>query len=131
MSNALYKTEEAELLADKCNQYFDYCDDKGSPYSVPGLAYYLGFDSRNSVARLAKKEEFRTIIKRAKLRIEIQRNEQLISDKGSSRGKEFDLTNNFGWKNVQNIEHGGKVDLVARMLKGNKRVEELPESEEE
>ena len=85
-----------------------YCaewDAKEQPYCVPGLAYSLGFSRRQSPADYARKyPEFASTIKRAMLKIESQRNIQLLTE-GNAAGKIFDLCNNFGWVQPHKIEH--------------------------
>jgi len=101
--------------------YFAACDESKRPYTVPGLALALGFSSRSSLfdytARNAGHEEFAATIKKAKLRIEAQRVEALVMCRGNAAGMIFDLKNNFGWRDQQNVEltgaQGGPVQLAA------------------
>lgn len=81
------------------DQYFAECDLSDRPYTVPGLAYALGFACRQSLLNYEGRDEFREIVKRAKLRIEMQRNEGLLTS-GNVPGSIFDLKENFGWKDV-------------------------------
>jgi len=126
--------EQMQVLID---DYFKACDRKKNPYTVPGLALALGFESRFSIRDYEEKEEFTHTIKKAKLRIEKQRVDWLIQGKGSTAGQIFDLKNNFGWRDVQEIEHSGKggpIDMtslevaarIATILElGRKRKEQL------
>lgn len=101
--------------------YFTACDETKRPYTVPGLALALGFSSRSSLfdyaTRNAGHEEFAATIKKAKLRIEAQRVEALVTCRGNPAGMIFDLKNNFGWRDQQNVEltgaQGGPVQLAA------------------
>ncbi len=104
--------------------YFTACDETKRPYTVPGLALALGFSSRSSLfdyaTRNAGHEEFAATIKTAKLRIEAQRVEALVTCRGNAGGLIFDLKNNFGWKYQQNVEltgaQGGPVQLAAGLV---------------
>ena len=96
------KTEEMQPLIDA---YFQECDEIAEPYTVPGLAYALGFADKQSLIYYSKKDEFCFTIKRAKFRIEAQRNKRLVEGKGNTAGMIFDLKNNFGWTDKQSIEH--------------------------
>lgn len=104
-----YKT--ADELQVKCDEYFADCDSREKPYTVPGLAYFLGFISRAAIYELSKVKKFADTITRARLRIELQRNEQMLEAK-NSRGHQFDLQNNFGWRDSQKIEHSGSVSIT-------------------
>jgi len=84
------------------------------PYTVPGLAYHLGFDCRDSLLKYcdrAKKEDatelqkdfFRTI-RRAKTRIEQQRNQNALTGAQDPRFSQFDLSCNFGWIDKKEVK---------------------------
>jgi len=117
-----FKTpEEMQTLIDG---YFSACDETKRPYTVPGLALAMGFSSRSSLfdyaTRNAGHEEFAATLKRAKLRIEAQRVEALVSCRGNAAGMIFDLKNNFGWRDQQNVEltgaDGGPVQIAAGLV---------------
>lgn len=63
--------------------------------TITGLTYYLGFESRQSFYDYEKKSEFTYAIKRARLFIEIEYEEQLTL--GNTVGAIFALKN-MGWK---------------------------------
>ena len=76
------------------------------PFEVPifticGLAYYLGFASRQSLSDYEDKIEFTDIIKRARLRIEMNYEESL-QDK-SPAGSIFALKN-MGWHDKTEVD---------------------------
>jgi len=96
--------------------YFIQCDEKGDPYTIPGLAYAIGFKSRMSLWEYEEKEEFADTIKRAKLKIEDQRSKMLIyPGKANIAGIIFDLKNNFGYVDKQEIDvkHGINPETMA------------------
>ncbi len=84
-------------MAMQVEAYFEECDEYKKPYTIPGLAHFLGFSSKMVLFRYQVKEGFFIVLNRAFLRIETQRNEQLITDKGPKSGHILDLKNNFGW----------------------------------
>jgi len=92
------KFTDVELMQEKIDQYFLDCDERKVKYTVPGLAWALGFVSRMSVWEYGKHPEFTDTIKGAMLKIEIQRAEDLVTEVTNPTGKIFDLKNNFGWK---------------------------------
>ena len=104
-----YRTEEALRL--KCDEYFVWCDAKQETYSVPELSMFLGFISRQALFAMLKRRKYVNTITQALSRIEIQRSKMLINpDNRNSRGSIFDLQNNFGWRDRQDINVSGTVD---------------------
>ena len=99
------KFNTADEMEPLIEAYFNDCDEKGKPYTVPGLAYGLGFADKQSLIDYAAKDEFSFTIKAAKARIEQQRAEELVGRNGTVTGLIFDLKNNFGWKDAQQHEH--------------------------
>ena len=97
--------EDMQLLVD---EYFKACDDKEEPYTVPGLAYALGFNSRQTLLNYQQMHGFSDVVDRAKLRIETQRAAQLVAGKVNVVGAIFDLKNNFQWKDKHEIEQTGR-----------------------
>lgn len=102
----------AELQA-KIEEYFNDPPDKKeivagngtvkiSVYTICGLAYHLGFESRQSFYDYEKKIEFSYIIKKARLRIE-QMYEQNLSFSNAT-GSIFALKN-MGWIDSQTLDH--------------------------
>ena len=130
------KFKSARELEEKINAYFDSCmeeywkpiekdgeiiwmpirDKDGNivmiekePLTLTGLAVFLDCD-RRTLLNYEENEEFFPSIKRAKLRIEQYAEKQLF-DKSSKNvaGIIFNLKNNYGWKDKQDIEHSGKL----------------------
>lgn len=99
------------------NEYFDSCfiqeeTEEGEvyqkqirPFTVTGLAYSLGMTRQGLLDYQAKSEEFSDTITRAKTRIEMYAEEQLFRNQGKTNGVQFNLKNNFNWKDKQEIEH--------------------------
>lgn len=99
-------------LQQKIDNYFNNCPDKrilsgfdknsgefvtmeiATP-TITGLAYYLGFESRQSFYDYEKKKDFSYTIKKARLKIELEYEKQLWNDKCT--GAIFALKN-LGWK---------------------------------
>lgn len=76
--------------------------------TITGLAYHLGFSSRQSFYDYENEDKFSYTIKRARLVIEIEYEGQL--QVGNTTGAIFALKN-FGWKDKTEIDHkndGGK-----------------------
>lgn len=123
------KFKSAKELQDKIDEYFDSCwvdkvientDKDGNctmstvryqnePYTVAGLAAYLGFHSRQSLLNYEGKPEFVDVIKKAKLKIEACWEAQLYDGKGS--GPIFWLKNHAGYRDKQEVAHTGTLTL--------------------
>ena len=110
-SPALFKTPD-ELKA-KIDEYFSNCPDKKeivtqagivkiNVYTICGLAYYLGFESRQSFYDYEKRVEFSYIIKRCRLRIEMNYEQNLQFN--NSTGSIFALKN-MDWHDTVENKH--------------------------
>lgn len=82
--------------------------------TISGLAYYLGFESRQSFYDYEKNPDFSYTIKRARLFIENEYEKLLLS--GNVTGAIFALKN-FGWSDKQEIEHSGGVEVKSITVK--------------
>jgi hypothetical protein len=112
--------KDAEELQSKIDRYFNegvrtktvlVGKDK-EPMDIPvptitGLAYYLGFESRQSFYDYEEKAEFTYTIKRARLFIEQEYEMQLSV--GNTTGAIFALKN-MGWIDQQKLDHSNNGD---------------------
>lgn len=103
-------------------KYFEECDKKEKPYTVSGLAYALNM-SRQSLINYEKNEMFFDTIKKAKLKVEQQLEENALLGKGNSTFTIFNLKNNFEWKDNVEVKTNAIEDLttLADMLGFNKK----------
>lgn len=92
----IYETEERLKAA--IDSYFQ----STNKVTITGLAFYLGFESRQSIYDYEKEGEFSYIIKNARLRVEAGYEERLIYE-NSPTGVIFALKN-MGWKDRQEID---------------------------
>ena len=97
------KYESVEEMQKDIDKYFADCDEQGKPYTVSGLAYALG-TNRQTLLNYEAKEGFFDTIKSAKAKIETFNEEMLYSKDVSTTGVIFNLKNNYGWKDKQEIE---------------------------
>ena len=95
----LFQTEEE--LHSKIREYLDSVIVKEDQPTITGLAYYLGFESRQSFYDCEAKEQFSYTIKRARLLIEANYEQALFSK--NPTGPIFALKN-FGWRDRQEID---------------------------
>lgn len=94
----------------KVDEYFD--TSKQPTWS--GLALYMGFISRDSLRDYGLKEEFSASVKKALLRIECKYEEAI--SKNNPAGAIFALKN-FGWRDKQEVETDGKVEVTVKYEK--------------
>lgn len=102
------KYTEVELMQQKIEKYFKECEEKHEPYTVTGLCLALEI-TRETLSQYLKSDEFSDTIKKAKLRVENYLEKHLITDT-STTGIIFNLKNNFGWTDKQQVEHSGNIN---------------------
>jgi hypothetical protein len=95
------------------------------PYTVAGLASYLGFLSRQSMWDYEQKEKFSYLIKEARIKIEMNVEEQLISGKNAA-GPIFWLKNHADYKDKQEVDvnhdfTGKLAAIAAKVFNANRR----------
>lgn len=94
--------KSVEEVKEKINAYFNYCEEKEKPYTMSGLAYYLGI-SRQTLVNYSNQDQFFDTIKKARDRVQMQLEENALSNKANPTFTIFNLKNNFDWKDK--IEH--------------------------
>ena len=109
------KFKSNEELKEKIDKYFADCDEKGKPYTVSGLAVALG-TTRRTLLDYEEKDEFFHTIKNAKAKIEAFNEEMLYNKNVSTTGVIFNLKNNYGWKDKQEIEADLSVTKLEDVL---------------
>lgn len=77
--------------------------------TITGLAYYLGFESRQSFYDYEERAEFSYTVKRARLFIEVEYEEQL--QHGNTVGAIFALKN-MGWRDKVEQEISGGLNMI-------------------
>ena len=102
------KYTEVEVMQQKIDKYFKECEIKNEPYTVTGLCLALDI-TRETLREYLKDEQFSDTIKKAKLKVENYLEKHLITD-NSTTGIIFNLKNNFGWKDKQELEHSGNIN---------------------
>lgn len=139
---ATLKYKSAEKMEKKIEEYFEslkgeqILDSEGNPViykghivyqsepippTVCGLALHLGFKSRQSLLNYKNRSKgFEEVIAKAKLRIEAYAEGRLY-DRDGSRGAQFTLENNFGWKK-DDVVNGGEgnnlMEAITESIKG-------------
>ena len=101
------KFTDPELLQTQINAYFDEMVKQKRPLTIAGLAVHLDC-SPETLRDYGHKEAFSATIKRAKDRCEAYLNEQLFRTQGQVAGPIFLGKNNYGMKDLQEVEVSGK-----------------------
>lgn len=99
---ALYDSEDE--LKTQIEAYFET---EGIRSTITGLAYFLGFESRQSIYDYADNGKFSYIIKRAKLFVESCYESKLSGN--NPTGPIFFLKN-MGWKEKSEVDIGNRDD---------------------
>ncbi|MCK5602721.1 hypothetical protein KAR91_12650 [Candidatus Pacearchaeota archaeon] len=102
-----YNTPEELQL--KINEYIESVEGTEKKLTITGLAYFLGFESRNSFYAYEKKEGFSYTIKRARLFIESDYEQDL---RKSGRTTDIFALKNFGWIDSREITGDKNKPLV-------------------
>lgn len=109
----LYETkEEVQEIIDA---YFSLCDQLGKPYTMSGLANALNM-SRQSLVNYSKEDEFFDTIKKAKLEVEQQLEENALMNKANATFTIFNLKNNYGWRDSIEVADKEKLAKVEELL---------------
>ena len=94
---------------DKVEEYFESEEGKTFP-TLTGISLYLGFSDKQTFSDYADYgEDFSLTVNKARMRIEHNRHKLLIAKDTFTPGIIFDLENNHGWKDRQELEHSGQV----------------------
>lgn len=110
-----YKTEEE--LSKGIEEYFEDCDKREKPYTMSGLANWLGID-RKTLLNYSKTDMFSPLVKKAKERVQQQIEENYLDGTFNTTAAIFNLKANFKW------DDGNKVQVNINQPKTEK-VEEV------
>jgi DNA-packaging protein gp3 len=112
------KFETPEQLSIAIQDYFDKQSDKKEPVTITGLAYALGFDSRQSIYDYKEREEFSYILKRATFFVESCYEQKLSGQMPT--GAIFALKN-MGWRDKVETgltdKDGNDVPITGMVIK--------------
>lgn len=112
-------------LENRIEEYFFLMDEQNRPYTLSGLAVYLD-TTRQTLLNYEEKLEFHEIISRAKERILNYKEELLLSKEAPTSGVIFDLKNNHGFVDRQEVKQdiSGSVDLLSLFSQAQKETDQ-------
>ncbi|MDE1867460.1 MAG: DNA-packaging protein [Thaumarchaeota archaeon] len=120
------KYNTVEELEARIEEYFNYCDNKTKevhseklgdmilpdpePYTMAGLAYWVGLSRQGLIEYKNKNKEFSDAIKKARNRVEADVERRMSHKDTFTPGLIFNAKNNFGWKDKTetDITSGGE-----------------------
>lgn len=102
MSERKFKT--AADLQHKIEEYFNYCDESAKPKTVLGMCNYMDISRETLCNMEGYGNDYLDAIKKAKGIIEQYAADMLFDRNSNTTGIIFNLKNNFGWKDKQEIE---------------------------
>ena len=112
---------DVKEVEEKINAYFNYCEEKEKPYTMSGLAYYLGID-RKTLINYSKNEEYFHTIKKARDKVQMQLEENALSNKANPTFTIFNLKNNFDWKDSNEVKTNVEITKVDELLNEIKNI---------
>jgi len=125
------KFEKPEDMQKAIDVYFEKIEKTGEPPTVMGLVEACDFLDRQSFFNyIDNKPEFTNTIKKAKNKVHIYLEKQLLSGKNVA-GIIFNLKNNFGWVDKQEIDTKLTGELtLGDILARPKQLQEAQDDEE-
>ena len=103
------KIESVEQFEELVNAYVEKMQSESKPITITGLCLFMGFESRQSFYDMEKVPKFSYIVKKARLLVENQYEQNLSSN--SPTGAIFALKN-MGWNDTQKLEHTGEMQIT-------------------
>ena len=114
-----YKSEKE--LKKGITRYFKDCDKRDKPYTISGLALFLGFLSRDALMSYREKKQFSDIIKLARLKIQASYAEELTKRKVGVAGLIFIMKNNFGFTDRQEYTGADGQPISINLISFNQK----------
>lgn len=104
------KFKTPEILAELVDDYFEYQKKRKRPFTISGLALWLGV-SHKTIMNYSKKESYAGIIAYAKLKVMNYLEEKSLTVRFPA-AYIFNLKANFGFQDRVEVEHNGNVSIL-------------------
>ena len=112
-------------LDEKFQEFLDYCKKNYVPLTIGRLCVILNVD-RDFLLDHGKQDKYATQIRRYRMIILADKEERLNAGKGSTAGTIFDLKNNYGWTDRQEIDHKGEMPFNILFKQEKKEIDITP-----
>lgn len=97
-----FKFDNPEIFKQKVDEYFEVMEITNRPFTMSGLAHFLGTNRMTLLNAKNRNPEINEILNNAKARIEAYVEEQLYLNPRTA-GIIFNLKNNFNWVDKQEV----------------------------
>ena len=97
-------------ILNRINSYFDYCSETNTPLTMTGLGNALDISRQTLLNYKNKNRLYFDTVKKARLTVQQFYEEELHRHKNVA-GIIFNLKNNFGWTNKEEVTHGGNITI--------------------
>lgn len=114
------KYNSPEEMQEKIDEYIDYCRTNDRIPVQGELAYFLGFESRQSLWDYMQKEEFSYIIRRVKLFCENELNQKALKGEANPQIAKLNLITNYNYKEKLEIDSDVKINPVNIIIESAK-----------
>ena len=116
------KFKSVKELEEKIDAYF--ADKNNIPWTITDLASWLDCD-RQTLLNYQEKEEFFFTIKKAKTKIEASIEKGALSGLYNPTFSIFNMKNNFGWKDKQEVKTEMKTPKIELEITDNSNLEKI------
>lgn len=105
--------EDPKELEAQIESFLEHCKQKKKHVTLTNFAVFTGVDRRTifNYEKDETKKAFFPAIKKIKAACEAYTEDLLYS--GKATGPIFSLINNYGWENLQKINHSGQIGMGA------------------
>jgi hypothetical protein len=100
-----------EEMRQGVEQYLAWCAEQGLEPNHIEMAHHLGC-SRRVLNDYTRRDGYKEVLEYAKERIESVMVRKLTNKSYATAGVIFNLTNNYGWKQPNQIEHSGAIAVA-------------------
>ena len=111
-----YKSEET--LKKGIDEYFANCEERKKPYTMSGLANWLGI-TRQTLINYGKSDKYFTLVKKAKEKVQQQIEENILDGTFNTTAGIFNLKANYKWDDGNKVEvnvNHPKVEQVEQIV---------------
>ena len=113
-----YKTPEEMQI--KIDEYFVYCEESERIPLLGEIAYWLGFESRQSLWDYLQKDDFSYTIRRIKQKCENELNQMALLGKANPQIAKLNLMTNYDFKEKSETDNNIKSEQINIIIESAK-----------